>query len=416
MQKTPLFKQKIVNDPVHGFITIPNQLAYDLMEHPWLQRLRNIKQLGLSYLVYPGAVHNRFQHTLGAMHLMMQALQVLHEKGIEITPEEEEGAIAAIMMHDLGHGPFSHALEHSIVHNTSHEEISRTFMEQLNIQLENRLTTAIAIFDNQYPKKFLHQLVSSQLDVDRLDYLRRDSFFSGVAEGTIGLERIIKMLHVSADSLVVEAKGIYSIEKFLIARRLMYWQVYLHKTVVAAEQMLIAILKRARELALSGIPLSASPALQFFLEGRYEGAPTTSWLSTFAELDDTDISLAIKLWAKHSDPTLADLCSRLNSRNLLHVELSSTPFPSLRVEKAFEACTSQMGHSKDHSNYLCFAGEVTNSFYNPAEESIKILFKNDRLEDIYEASEMLNHSALAKTVKKYFFCYPKEVSFTIQHE
>ena len=413
MQKSQPFKQKIVNDPVHGFITIPNQLAFDLMEHPWIQRLRNIKQLGLSYLVYPGAVHNRFQHTLGAMHLMMQALQVLREKGIEITAAEEEGAIAAIMMHDLGHGPYSHALEHSIVHNISHETISQAFMEQLNIQLDGRLSMAIAIFDNRYPKKFLHQLVSSQLDVDRLDYLGRDSFFSGVAEGTIGLERIIKMLYVADDSLVVEAKGIYSIEKFLIARRLMYWQVYLHKTVVGAEQMLIAILQRARQLARAGIPLATSPALQFFLEGHYEELPTNDWLSVFAQLDDSDVSLAIKLWVNHSDPALADLCSRLNNRKLLHVELSTTPFPASRVKKAIEACMSQTECSSDHAGFLCFAGEVTNSFYNPEEESIKILFKSNKLEDIYEASEMLNHSALAKTVKKYFFCYPKEIYFSL---
>jgi len=410
MQKSYLFKQKIVNDPVHGFITIPNQLAFDLMEHPWLQRLRNIKQLGLSYLVYPGAVHNRFQHTLGAMHLMMEALQVLKEKGVEITAEEEEGAIAAIMMHDLGHGPYSHALGHSIVHNISHEEISRTFMEQMNSEMGGQLTLAIAIFDDRYHKKFLHQLVSSQLDVDRLDYLGRDSFFSGVAEGTIGLERIIKMLYVSDDSLVVEAKGIYSIEKFLIARRLMYWQVYLHKTVVGAEQMMIAILKRARQLAISGQQIAASPSLQFFLEGKYEKMPTIDWLSTYAQLDDSDISFAIKQWANHSDPTLADLCSRLNNRNLLHVELSSSPFPELRVQKAIEKCIIHMKHTSEHANFLCFAGEVTNSFYNPEEGSIKILFKNNKLEDIYEASEMLNHSALAKTVKKYFFCCPKEIS------
>ncbi len=405
----PSFKQKIVNDPVHGFITIPNALAFELIEHRWLQRLRNIKQLGLSYLVYPGAVHNRFQHTLGAMHLMTQAIQVLKEKGIEITSEEEEGAIAAILLHDLGHGPYSHALEHSFSKRTSHELLSMAFMNQLNRELGGRLDMAIAIFSNQYSKKFLHQLVSSQLDVDRLDYLRRDSFFSGVAEGTIGLERIIKMLYVTSDELVVEAKGIYSIEKFLIARRMMYWQVYLHKTVVGAEQMLIAILRRARELVEQGIPIAASPRLHFFLSGRTELEPIESWLDMFASLDDSDIALAIKDWMNHPDTALADMCCRLNNRRLLHVELSGTPFSHERVALVKEVCRNRMNLSDFHTGYLCFAGEVTNSFYNPKQETIKILFKNNRLEDIYTASEMLNHSALGNTVKKYFFCYPKEI-------
>jgi len=405
--------QKIVNDPVHGFITIPNALAFELIEHRWLQRLRNIKQLGLSYLVYPGAVHNRFQHTLGAMHLMAQALQVLKEKGVSISREEEEGAIAAILLHDLGHGPFSHSLEHSIAKKTSHEELSLAYMEQLNREMNGRLNLAIAIFSNQYPKKFLHQLVSSQLDVDRLDYLHRDSFFSGVAEGTIGLERIIKMLYVVSDELVVEAKGIYSIEKFLIARRMMYWQVYLHKTVVGAEQMLIAILQRARELVEQGIPVFTSTRLYFFLSGQNELEPVDSWLDTFAGLDDSDISLAIKEWTTHTDPILSDMCRRLNYRNLLHVELSGTAFSTERVKEIKALCQSKMHLSEPHASYLCFAGEVTNSFYNPKHEAIKILFKNNRLEDIYTASEMLNHSALANTVKKHFFCYPKEIALWI---
>lgn len=413
MHKNPSFNQKIVNDPVHGFITIPNALAFELIEHQWLQRLRNIKQLGLSYLVYPGAVHNRFQHTLGAMHLMAQALQVLKDKGVDISQEEEEGAIAAILLHDLGHGPFSHSLEHSLAKRTSHEELSLAFMQQLNLEMGGRLTLAIAIFRNQHHKKFLHQLVSSQLDVDRLDYLHRDSFFSGVAEGTIGLERIIKMLYVSSDELVVEAKGIYSIEKFLIARRMMYWQVYLHKTVVGAEQMLIAILRRARELVGQNVPTFTTSRLYYFLSGENEKEPMSSWLGIFAGLDDSDISLAIKEWTAHPDPILSDLCRRLNYRNLLHAELSGTAFPPERVEEVKAICQEKMGLSEPHAGYVCFAGEVTNSFYNPKQEAIKILFKNNRLEDIYTASEMLNHSALANTVKKYFFCYPKEIALWI---
>ncbi len=413
MHKNPSFNQKIVNDPVHGFITIPNALAFELIEHQWLQRLRNIKQLGLSYLVYPGAVHNRFQHTLGAMHLMAQALQVLKDKGVDISQEEEEGAIAAILLHDLGHGPFSHSLEHSLAKRTSHEELSLAFMQQLNLEMGGRLTLAIAIFRNQHHKKFLHQLVSSQLDVDRLDYLHRDSFFSGVAEGTIGLERIIKMLYVSSDELVVEAKGIYSIEKFLIARRMMYWQVYLHKTVVGAEQMLIAILRRARELVGQNVPTFTTSRLHYFLSGKNEKEPMSSWLGIFAGLDDSDISLAIKEWTTHPDPILSDLCRRLNYRNLLHAELSGTAFPPERVEEVKAICQEKMGLSEQHAGYVCFAGEVTNSFYNPKQEAIKILFKNNRLEDIYTASEMLNHSALANTVKKYFFCYPKEIALWI---
>jgi len=413
MHPTPSFNQKIVNDPVHGFITIPNALAFELIEHRWVQRLRNIKQLGLSYLVYPGAVHNRFQHTLGAMHLMVEALQVLKEKGIPITVEEEEGAVAAILLHDLGHGPFSHALEHSFARRTSHEVLSTAFMNQLNREMNGRLDLAIAIFSNQYPKKFLHQLVSSQLDVDRLDYLRRDSFFSGVAEGTIGLERIIKMLYVSSDELVVEAKGIYSIENFLIARRMMYWQVYLHKTVVGAEQMLIAILQRARELVEQGVPIFTTSRLLFFLSGQNEVEPVDSWLDIFAGLDDLDISLAIKEWMAHPDPALSDMCTRLNNRHLLRVELSETPFSPERVALVRQVCQTKMNLSEIHAGYLCFAGEVTNSFYNAKQESIKILFKNNRLEDIYTASEMLNHSALGNTVKKHFFCYPKEVTLWI---
>lgn len=344
---------------------------------------------------------------------MVEALQVLKDKGVVITREEEEGAIAAILLHDLGHGPFSHALEHSFAKKTSHELLSLAFMNQINLEMNGRLDLAIAIFTNQYSKKFLHQLVSSQLDVDRLDYLRRDSFFSGVAEGTIGLERIIKMLYVFSDELVVEAKGIYSIEKFLIARRMMYWQVYLHKTVVGAEQMLIAVLKRARELVGQGVPLFTSSRLHYFLSGKNEVEPVESWLSIFAGLDDSDITLAIKEWANHSDPVLSDMCSRLNNRHLLRVELSGTPFSPERVNLVKEICQSKMNLSEIHAGYLCFAGEVTNSFYNPKQESIKILFKNNRLEDIYSASEMLNHSALANTVKKYFFCYPKEVAHWI---
>src|SRR5690554_3755238 len=324
-----LNKKKIINDPVYGFISIPSDLVYDLIEHRYFQRLRYIKQVSLTHLVYPGALHTRFHHALGAMHLMLLAIETLKGKGVEITKEEEEAAIIAILLHDIGHGPFSHSLEHTLVEGISHEHISHLIMNELNEEFAGQLTLAIAIFQDQHPKHFLHQLVSSQLDTDRMDYLNRDSFFTGVSEGVISFDRIIKMLNVANNQLVVEQKGIYSIEKFLIARRLMYWQVYLHKTVVSAEQMLIKALTRAKELSNSGVEMFATPALQHFLKQRITHQnfeQSNEHLDWFTKLDDSDIMSALKVWTNHEDFVLSTLCKKLLGRELFRTEMRTTPF------------------------------------------------------------------------------------------
>ena len=403
-------KKKIINDPIHGFIDVPGGVVYELVSHPYLQRLRDIKQLGLSYLVYPGARHSRFGHALGAMHLMHQAVESLRSKGHSITAEEAEGAACAILLHDIGHGPFSHTLESSIVHRISHEKISFAFMKRLNAQLDGRLDMAIAIFENEYPKKFLHQLVSGQLDVDRLDYLCRDSFFSGVAEGMIGLERIIKMLEVSNDELVVESKGIYSIEKFLISRRLMYWQVYLHKTVIAADQLLLQILRRARLLTQKKINLFASPALAFFLKNNitWDDFENGRALDIFAQLDDSDISCAIKAWCDCSDKVLRTLCNMLVARRLFKIEIQENPFDSKYIIAKKNEAQQELDLTPEELDYFVLSDCISNKGYDIDNEKIKIQYRNRDIRDIFEASDMLSVQAFSGVTKKYFICYPKK--------
>jgi HD superfamily phosphohydrolase len=405
-------KLKIINDPVYGFIKIPFPIIYDLLQHRYFQRLRGIKQLGLTSMVYPGAMHNRFQHAVGAMHLMSSAVQVLQSKGIDITIEESEAVHMAILLHDIGHGPFSHALEHSVVHGVSHEDISIAFMHRLNQEFNGRLDLALAIFQDEYPKKFLHQLVSSQLDMDRLDYLKRDSFFSGVTEGVIGSDRIIKMLHVHNDQLVVESKGIYSIEKFLIARRLMYWQVYLHKTALVAEKMLVKILLRARFLCANGADLFATPHLLYFLSheiGSQDFDKDASVLEKFALLDDGDIMSAIKVWSGHDDFILATLSSALLNRDLLHIELRKDSFDKAFVKKIKNKVREAYGVDKKEVSYFVYTDIIENHAYSTKDEKINILYAGGELKDVAVASDILNLSVLGKNVKKNVLCYPKSL-------
>jgi HD superfamily phosphohydrolase len=406
-------KKKIINDPVHGFISIPGELIFDIIEHPYLQRLRWIKQLGMTALVYPGATHTRFQHTIGCMHLMSEAVETLRQKGHDISPQESEAVHAAILMHDLGHGPFSHVLESTLVQGIDHEEISLLFMERLNEQMNGQLSMAIEIFTNRYPKKFLHQLVSSQLDMDRLDYLRRDSFYTGVSEGVVSSDRIIKMLSVANDQLVVEAKGIYSIEKFLIARRLMYWQVYLHKTALVAEKMLINILRRARQLTDDPQTMQIPGHLAYFLNhqpslAQFRNDPKV--LDHFALLDDSDIMTALKSWSVHPDKVLAGLASGLLKRNLLAIEIQDAPFSKDRVEalqnrlqKTFNLVNTQ------EAAFFVFTATISNNTYSILDDKINILCRDNTVKDISEASDMLDLSVLGKTVKKEILCYPKEL-------
>lgn len=401
-------KRKIVNDPVYGFINIPPGIAYDVIEHKYFQRLRRIKQLGLTYYVYPGAIHNRFQHVLGAMHLTQNAIDILRYKGNVITSEEEEAVILAVLLHDIGHGPFSHALEHSIVENISHEEISLIFMKNLNHEFNGKLSLAIKIFKNKYSKNFLHQLVSGQLDVDRLDYLKRDSFFTGVSEGVISSDRIIKMLNIHNDNLVVESKGIYSIEKFLIARRLMYWQVYLHKTVLSAEQLLVKILIRAKELTINGEFLFATPALKYFLtsqKGIEDFKNDCAVIENFAKLDDYDIIASIKVWTEHHDIVLSTLCKGIVNRKLLKIKFQKQPFNESELYQLKIDLTEKLKISIKEADYFVFTGEITNNAYSPKDVKINILSNNGEIVDIAEASDMLNISVLSKIVKKYYLCY-----------
>jgi HD superfamily phosphohydrolase len=405
-------KQKIINDPVYGFITIPDALIFDIIEHPYFQRLRRILQLGLTHYTYPSAQHTRFQHALGAMHLMGLAIGVLRSKGIEITEEEARGLNLAILLHDIGHGPFSHTLELAIVRDLNHEDLSRLFLAELNRQFGGKLDLACAIFNNTYPKKFLHQLVSSQLDMDRLDYLARDSFFTGVAEGVISYDRIIKMLTVSGDELVVEGKGIYSIEKFLISRRLMYWQVYLHKTVIAADQLLVNLLKRAKFLGEQGEPLFATPAFEMFLRNnptRKDFETDLTWLALFAKLDDFDVFASLKVWANHGDSILSDLCERLVNRKLFRVEMQTTPFDPEYVAMVKQKTLSACHLAPKDLHYYFTCDKVENKAYNPRHERIMIKGKSNELIDISEASEQLNNAVMPTTVSKYLLCYPKEI-------
>ncbi|NER13765.1 HD domain-containing protein [Leptobacterium flavescens] len=401
-------KLKILNDPIYGFITIPSTLIFDLIAHKYFQRLRRISQMGLSYLVYPGAHHTRFHHALGCMHLMRKAVQVLRFKGVEIDDREEEALLIAILLHDIGHGPFSHAMEHSIVDKVNHEQISSFFMEALNDNFNGNLTLAIEIFNGTYPKKFMNQLVSSQLDIDRADYLKRDSFFTGVAEGNINSERIITMLNVYNGELVVEEKGIYSVEKFLVARRLMYWQVYLHKTSLAAEQLLIRVLKRAKELASEGKEVKASSALSFFIHNRISKDDfSNEVLDTFSRLDDYDIISAMKEWQFHEDFVLSHLCSMLLNRNILRVKLKNKPIKEELLDKLRAEVMSKYKLDKKQADYFVFGGEIENQAYNVNKQNINILLKNEKVVDVAKASDQLNLHALSKPVKKYYICYPK---------
>ncbi len=406
-------KRKSINDPVYGFITLPDELVFDIMEHPYFQRLRRIKQLGLTNYVYPSAHHTRFQHALGSMHLMGLAIGVLKSKGIPITDEEALGVKLAILLHDIGHGPFSHTLEQIIVPDLTHEDLSLLFIRELNRQTGGKLDLALQIVTGQYPKKFLHQLVSSQLDMDRLDYLSRDSFFTGVAEGTISTDRIIHMLTVCKDELVVESKGIYSIEKFLVARRLMYWQVYLHKTVLSADQMLIHLLKRAKLLEESGTSLYANPAFSFFLKkniGRNDFANNPECLKQFALLDDFDIVASIKVWANHPDRILSTLCQNLLNRHLFRVELQNKPFETDYVESIKQKTADRYHLTREEIGYFVALDQVQNKAYNPAHEKILIRIKNDELLDISEVYEQLNVAVLPTTVSKFLLCYPKDLN------
>lgn len=412
MKSNTVNKRKIFNDPIYGFITLPNEIIFDLIEHPYFQRLRRIKQLGLTALVYPGALHTRFHHAMGAMYLMTQAIEVLRSKGVEISAEEAEGVTVAVLLHDIGHGPFSHALESSLVNDVSHEQISEIFMDKLNEEFGGRLSLAIQIFRNEYSKKFLHQLVSSQLDMDRLDYLKRDSFFTGVSEGIISSDRIIAMLAVSNDSLAIEAKGIYSIEKFIIARRLMYWQVYLHKTVLSAEHLLVNILSRAKELSAAGKELFATPALKLFLKHNYtknDFIANAAILNAFAELDDNDIFTSIKVWKESDDPILAVLCRCLVNRNLFKIELQNEQFSLQKIEELKQKAKEKYQLTDAQIKYFVFSDSIKNSAYNPTSERISILYKDGKTVDIADAADQLNISVLSKAVEKFFLCYPKEL-------
>lgn len=403
-------KRKIINDPVFGFINIPDGLPYKIIQHPYFQRLNRIKQLGLSSYVYPGAQHTRLQHSIGAMHLMGEAISQLRIAGHEITVTEEEAVKACILLHDIGHGPFSHALEHSLVPEVSHEEISLLIMEKINREFERKLDMAIEIFRNRYPKRFLHQLVSGQLDMDRLDYLSRDSFFCGVSEGIIGASRIIKMLNLHDGQLVVEAKGIYSIEKFLVARRLMYWQVYLHKTSVAAEKMLVNILKRAKELASKGNDLFATPALHYFLYnkvGLADFEDTGNAFENFVMLDDSDFFSAIKVWSNHPDFVLSLLCKSFINRRLFKVEIRTEATDGRIQEEALKSYMDRFQISLEEARYFMGDEIVSTDTYQPKDDNINILMKDGSIKDIADASDMLNIQVLTKKVMKHYFCYLK---------
>ena len=403
-------KRKILNDPIYGFITIPNELIYDLVQHPYFQRLRRISQMGLSYLVYPGATHTRFHHALGCMHLMQKAIEILRFKEVSISIEEENALLIAILLHDMGHGPFSHAMEHSIVEEINHESISLLFMEQLNVEFDNKLALAIKIFKGDYHRKFMLQLISSQLDMDRMDYLKRDSFYSGVNEGNINSERLIQMMNVVNDVLVIEEKGIYSVEKFLMARRLMYWQAYLHKTSLVAELILTKILKRAKELTQKGIVLNCSEPLFYFMKNKVELENFDNLiLDKFAQLDDFDIISALKSWQTNDDYILSTLSKMLINRDLLKIKLSQDKITKEEKEVYLEKLSSKENISIQDANYFIFKGKIINQAYSSVAEPIRILMKNGIVEDVVEASDQLNLKALSKEVTKYYICYPKNL-------
>lgn len=401
-------KLKIFNDPIYGFITIPNSLIYDLIQHPYFQRLRRISQMGMSYLVYPGAHHTRFHHALGCMHIMQKAVQTLQFKGVSISEEEENALYIAILLHDIGHGPYSHAMEHSIVEEVHHEELSLLFMEQINKEFDGKLSLAIQVFKGEYHRKFMLQLISSQLDMDRMDYLKRDSFYSGVAEGNINSERLIQMMNVQDDYLVIEEKGIYSVEKFLVARRLMYWQAYLHKTSVVAELILTKILKRAKELTQKGMVLPCSEPLQFFLQNKISLTDfDKSVLDKFSYLDDYDVLGAIKAWQFHDDFVLQSLCRMILNRDLLKIQMSDDKPNKENLLAIKNKYISIAGISDKEADYFVFKGKLKNQAYSKSSEPIRILKKDKSIEDVVEASDQLHLKALSKPVTKYFICFPK---------
>ena len=405
-------KHKLINDPVHGFVTVPTDFIFDLIEHPYFQRLRRIKQLGLTHYVYPGATHTRFQHTIGALHLMTLAIESIMSKGIAISAEEQEAVLIAILLHDIGHGPFSHALEKTIISGVTHELISHMLMQELNDEYQSKLDMAIAIYNNLYTKKFLHQLVASQLDMDRLDYIKRDSFFTGVTEGTIGTDRLIKMLNVHNDGLVIEKKGIYSVEKFLIARRLMYWQVYFHKTVIASENLLVRMLQRAKFLADNQIPVYCTPSLSFFLYDKIDSRNiterATEVIQYFIRLDDSDIIVSAKEWQNCNDKVLATLSYNLLNRVLPAVIITDQSASEKIKQEIRNNIQSEYGIRNDEINFLISEGEISNSAFSGRNDMIKIQMTKEDIRDISEVSDILNDPYLQKSEKKHFLCYPKE--------
>jgi uncharacterized protein len=401
-------KLKIINDPIYGFITIPSSIIFELIEHRYFQRLRRISQMGMSYLVYPGAHHTRFQHAIGAMHLMQKAVQTLIFKGVKISAEESEALYIAILLHDIGHGPFSHAMEHSIVEGIDHESISLLFMSELNKEFNNRLTLAIQIFSDNYHRNFFYQLISGQLDMDRLDYLKRDSFFTGVSEGSINSERLISMLNVVADKLVVEEKGIYSVEKFIIARRLMYWQVYLHKTSLVAEQLLTRLLKRAKYLVTNGVDINASKHLSFFLNCSITKKSINSEiLDEFANLDDNDIISAMKSWQYEDDFVLSNISKMLLNRELLKIEIQIEEFDREYLSESKQKLIARYSITDEEASYFVFKGQITNQAYSMKKETIDLYTKKGKTIDVANASDHFNLKALSKKVVKNYMCYPK---------
>ncbi len=408
-------KNKIINDPVYGFVAIPSHLIFDLISHPYFQRLRFIRQLGVSDFVYPGAVHTRFHHALGAMYLMGRALESLRKKNIEISNAEFEAAQIAILLHDIGHGPLSHSLEETLLPGIHHESISYLFMKALNEEFNGAIKLALKIFRNGYDRKFFHQLVSSQLDMDRLDYLKRDSYFTGVMEGTIGIDRIIAMLNVHDDHLVVEEKGIFSIESFLQARRLMYWQVYLHKTTVSAERMVVNIVRRAQYLAQAGEKINGSEALLWFLETKFslsEFASKPDVIEAFGHLDDNDFWGAVKLWQNHPDAILSGLCNRLLQRDLFQIQLTLSPIKKTNIEKVRSEIHKAFGILRNDTNYLFSHGIVSNEAYVSGGQAIHILMKNGLVLDMVQASDLPTIQAMTKIVKKNYLCWPKNLSLS----
>ncbi|WP_298325486.1 HD domain-containing protein [uncultured Dokdonia sp.] len=400
-------KVTIINDPIYGFITIPNGVVFDLIQHKYFQRLRRITQMGLSYLVYPGAHHTRFQHAIGCLGVMQKAIKVLEDKGVEISKEEKEGVFIAILLHDIGHGPFSHAMEHSIVEGVSHEHISLLFMEALNAEFNGSLTLAIEIFKGSYHRSFLNQLVSGQLDMDRTDYLKRDSFYTGMAEGNINTERIVAMLNVMDDKLVVEEKGVYTVEKFLVARRLMYWQVYLHKTGIVAEQLITRVLKRAKELSHNGVVLSSNKALQYFLQHRIDSDTIKNSLDTFAQLDDYDIISAMKEWCFNEDFVLSELSKAIINRDLLNVKIKKKPFAASKLEQHKSLLMEEFNITEHEASYFVFTGTISNQAYNYEKGGINILLNSGKIVDVVKASDQLSLKSLTKEVVKNYLCYPK---------